>query len=103
MKNSYFLIFCQILISENLSQIGFTQVKNQPIQVSSDLQLIPIKENLYIHKSWSVFPEFGRVASNGLIYANNKKGIIMDTPANDSLTLLLANWIKLQITGRKGL
>ena len=97
MKNSVFIIFCHILVFGSLSQIGYGQVKNKSIQISPDLQIIPIQENVYIHKSWSIFSGFGRVASNGLIYTNKNEAVIMDTPANDSLTLLLANWIQQEL------
>ncbi len=94
MKNSFLIIFCAFIFFGNLSQIGYAQQNIVPIQLGKDLQIIPIKEQVYIHKSWSIFTGFGSVASNGLIYSNGKEVVIMDTPANDSLTLLLINWIE---------
>ena len=94
MKNTFLIIFCITLFLGNLSQIGFGQVNNAPIHIGPDLQIIPLKEAIYIHKSWTTFPRFGRVASNGLLYTNGQEAILMDTPANDSLTLLLVNWIQ---------
>lgn len=94
MKNTFLLIFCKTLLLVSLSQIGFGQTVNTPISIGADLQIIPLQNDVYIHKSWTTFTDFGRVASNGLIYANGKEVILMDTPANDSLTLLLVHWIQ---------
>ena len=90
MKNIFYIFF----FLGCLSQIGFGQVNNATIQIGPDLQIIPLQKSVYIHKSWTTFTGFGRVASNGLIYTNEQEAILMDTPANDSLTLLLANWIQ---------
>ncbi len=94
MKNTFLLIFCKSLLFVSLSQIGFGQTNNAPTSIGADLKIIPLQNDVYIHKSWTTFTGFGRVASNGLIYANGQEVILMDTPANDSLTLLLVHWIQ---------
>jgi len=94
MKKSFLIIFCQLLFFGSMSQIGYGQTNTAPISIGKDLQIIPLSEQVYIHKSWTVFTGFGRVASNGLIYTNEKEVVLMDTPANDSLTRLLVNWIE---------
>lgn len=76
------------------------QEKSKPITISPDLQILPLTDQVYIHKSWTIFAGFGRVASNGLIYTNGQEAIIMDTPGNDSLTLLLTNWIQQELGGK---
>ncbi len=94
MKNPNFIIFCTMLSLVSLSQLSIGQVNIAPFSIGKDLQIIPLSEQVYIHKSWTTFAGFGRVASNGLLYTHNLEAIIMDTPANDSLTLLLTQWIQ---------
>jgi metallo-beta-lactamase class B len=64
---------------------------NSEIVITADLQLIPITENVYLHRSYKMYP-MGRFASNGIVYIDNDKAIMIDTPGTDSLTLLLINW-----------
>jgi metallo-beta-lactamase class B len=63
------------------------------IKISNDVEAIKITEDCYIHTSYAVMGSFGRVASNGLIFVNNGKAALFDTPVNDTLTEQLYNWI----------
>ena len=77
--------------------------KYQTIRISKDLEFIKLSEHTFVHVSYATLPKFGRFGSNGLIYANNGKAYLFDTPATDSLTQALFRWItdslKLQIVG----
>lgn len=88
------IIFCIFLFFGNLSLYSFGQNAPASINLHQDLQIIPINKNLYIHKSWMTFTEYGRVGSNGLIYIDGQSAILMDTPVNDSLSLLLIDWLR---------
>ena len=81
----------------------FAQDSYKTITISSDIKLIELSENVYVHVSYSEFQKYGRVASNGVIYKNNKMAFLFDTPTNDSLTKILVSWItdsmKLKIVG----
>ena len=57
------------------------------IKVSSDIGLIKLSDNAYVHVSYSVLPQFGRFPSNGLAF-------LFDTPMTDSLTKDLVKWVK---------
>jgi metallo-beta-lactamase class B len=70
------------------------QAANESIKLSNDLELIKISEHSYIHISYMEIPPWGRVSSNGLIYINNNKAYILDTPGNDALTKILISWLK---------
>ena len=67
---------------------------NQKIKISDDLEIIKISDYSYIHVSYSEIPPFGRVPSNGVIFIDNGKAFLFDTPATDSLTMDLVNWIR---------
>ena len=79
------------------------QTNCKTIDVCSDIKLIAVSENVYIHVSTAELPKFGRFASNGMIYINQGKAFLFDTPVNDSLTKILVSWItdsmKLHIVG----
>jgi metallo-beta-lactamase class B len=78
---------------------GTSQIKDESIKICKDLELIKISENAYIHVSYTVLPQYGRVSANGLIFINNHNAFIFDTPWTDSLTRVLISYLK----ERKGL
>lgn len=65
-----------------LLAIGMTpQTQAQtPIQVSEDLKLVPLSENTYLHISYTETQNWGRVASNGMIYVQGEEAFLFDTP-----------------------
>ncbi|HLP71332.1 MAG TPA: subclass B1 metallo-beta-lactamase [Bacteroidales bacterium] len=76
---------------------------NERIRISQDLELVRITANAYMHVSYAVLPGYGRSSANGLIFINEKKAFLFDTPWNDSLTsklvYYLENTMKLKIEG----
>jgi metallo-beta-lactamase class B len=83
--------------------IGFTQTDYKHIKISSDIELIKLSENAYIHVTYSDLLKYGRFSSNGLIFINEKEAFLFDTPMTDSLTEILVSWLsdsmKLRIVG----
>jgi metallo-beta-lactamase class B len=81
----------------------FSHQTYKSIPVSNDIKLIQISDNTYIHVTYAQIKGFGRVASNGMIFINNEKAFLFDTPVNDSLTKKLIDYIsdslKLKIVG----
>jgi len=93
-----------LIIFIGLSQLsGFTQINFKKIKVSNDIELIRISNHVFVHVSYAELPGFGRFPSNGLIYINEGKAFLFDTPVTDSLTKILVSWIidsmKLKIAG----
>jgi metallo-beta-lactamase class B len=83
-----------ILVITGFSQLlGFSQ-EYKTIWISKDIELIEISENAFIHVSYSELPNLGRFPSNGLIYMDNGKAYLFDTPMTDTLTKELVKWIK---------
>jgi metallo-beta-lactamase class B len=68
--------------------------KDGIIKISDDLELIKITENSYIHVSYKDLPGYKHFPANGLIYTNDKKAYIIDTPWDDQLTETLVTWLK---------
>jgi metallo-beta-lactamase class B len=91
-----------LLLTGLINVSGFSQ-EFETIRVSKDIELIKITEHAFIHVSYSELPNYGRFPSNGLIYVDNGKGFLLDTPITDSLTKVLVNWIadsmKIKIIG----
>lgn len=75
-----------------LPWMGFTQTRHR-IHLSNDLELIRLSDHAYVHVSWENSPTFGRFSSNGLIYLQNGKAFLLDTPATDSLTRVLVEYV----------
>jgi metallo-beta-lactamase class B len=65
-----------------------------PIIVNEDIQLIPLAEHMYIHRSWAEVSGFGRVASNGMLYIRKGDALMVDTPIEEEQTKILAEYIR---------
>jgi hypothetical protein len=80
---------------------GFSQ--ENIIRISSNIELIKISANAYVHVSYTSMPPYGRVASNGLVFTEGREAFLFDTPMTDSLTMDLVLFIrdsmKLKIAG----
>ncbi|HOW10432.1 MAG TPA: subclass B1 metallo-beta-lactamase [Bacteroidales bacterium] len=63
------------------------------IKVSTDIELVRISDNAYLHVSYASVPGFGRVSANGLVFINDGKALLFDTPWNDSLTCDLVTYL----------
>ncbi len=66
----------------------------EAIAISSDLELVRVSDNAYVHVSYSTLPGYGRVAANGLIFIDGKEAFLFDTPWNDSLTRDLVTYME---------
>jgi metallo-beta-lactamase class B len=71
---------------------SFAQVVSY--KVSKDIEVIKITDNSYVHVSYTNLSKYGRVGSNGLIFTNNGKAVLFDTPMTESLTEELVDWIR---------
>lgn len=63
-------------------------------KISEDIELIHIKDSVYIHKTWYDFPGFGRYPSNGLIFIKNGKALLIDTPVTEKQTKAICEYLK---------
>lgn len=64
------------------------------IFINEDLQLLPIGEHLYVHISWLENEQYGRFSSNGMVFIQDGKALIVDTPMKTHLIEDLTNYLK---------
>jgi len=69
------------------------QVSGQII-VNDDIQIIHLKDSVFVHVSWFDDSSFGRFPSNGMLIIKNGEAIIIDTPMDNVLTSQLVNFIE---------
>jgi metallo-beta-lactamase class B len=86
-----------------ISGICSLVAKSQRIVVNENIELIKISSNVFLHVSYSEDPNFGRFASNGMIFVDKNQCFLFDTPVDDSLTKQLVDYIqdslKIEIIG----
>jgi metallo-beta-lactamase class B len=86
-------IFC-ICLSLILFNICYGIKKDSVIKISEDIQLIKIKENIYICKSYKEIPKWGRTDATGMILINSKDIVMINTPWNDVQTGRLCDFLE---------
>ena len=75
-----------------ISLFSFAQPKE--FSYKNDLYVRQISQNCFIHVSVTNSPQFGRFWSNGVIFINNGKAALFDTPSDTILTKQLINMIE---------
>jgi metallo-beta-lactamase class B len=83
-----------LLLCVCANTLTFSQDEYPLIKVADDIEITKLSDHAYIHTSYADMPPWKRVASNGLIFVNNGKAFLFDTPANDTLTEKLVNWVE---------
>jgi len=84
------------IVAAFLMVIALYQVQAQcniPVVISNDIQLVAIKDSVYMHTSWYEVPNFGRVGANGLIIVKNGEAIMVDTPWDNNQTKKLTEFL----------
>lgn len=67
---------------------------NNVIEICSELQLIKISDNAYVHVSYIDVGNNIKYPCNGLILIDNGNAFLFDTPVNDSTTQILVLYLK---------
>lgn len=91
-KAIYAIVCCGLL---TLSACKST--KNTEAYNSERVKIVPISANSYIHVSYLYAVGFGKVACNGLVYINDGKAVVMDTPPDVPSTEELIRWINREL------
>ena len=84
------LTLTSLLVSDTHLQ---SQSLNHHVQISKDLEIIPLSEHTYVSVSYAQVAGWGRVGSNGMIFLENHDALLFDSPPNDSLTEQLVRWM----------
>jgi metallo-beta-lactamase class B len=64
---------------------------------SDNLIIQKISDHAYQHITYLQTETFGRVPCNGVIFFDGKEAVIFDTPADDSTSEMLINWVEEQL------
>ena len=64
------------------------------MDISPDLRLKPLAENVWIHVSDIPMPPWGKVSANGLAAIKAGRLVLIDTPWNDAQTAALVEWFR---------
>ena len=75
-----------------LSNLNLAQ--EDRIKITKDVELVKISATTFNHISYHDLPNFQHVPANGLIYIDQGKAFIIDTPWTDEETATLLNWLK---------
>ncbi|MEM7381118.1 MAG: hypothetical protein AAF361_07955, partial [Bacteroidota bacterium] len=92
-RMAVFSIWCCSLLILTACKSG----KIPETYTSERLKIVPISAKSYIHISYLYAVGFGKVACNGLVYVNNGKAVVMDTPPDIPSTEELIRWITSQL------
>jgi metallo-beta-lactamase class B len=58
------------------------------------LKIVPMTAHSYMHITYLQTESFGKVGCNGLIFINNNEAVVFDTPADDTSSVELINYIE---------
>ena len=69
--------------------------KQDTIQVSEYLQIVPINGNTFLHISYIPYKD-GEFSCNGLVYIRDGQAAVMDTPVGEEASVDLIRWIMVE-------
>ena len=86
------LIYPVIFLSVTSLHLHAQSVQN--LVVNDDIQLIHLKDSVFVHVTWENSEQFGRFPSNGLIIIKNGEAVMVDTPMNNTNTRILTEYVE---------
>lgn len=69
-------------------------LSSKKIIINSNLELVRLNDNVWIHISYINLPGFGKTPANGLVVIDSNEAVLIDTPWNNELTDKLIEWVK---------
>jgi len=88
------LLLIGLCISLFAISASYAQSGPSEVYQSHTLKVNALTTSTYVHISYLQTNSFGRVACNGMIVVNKKEAIIFDTPANDSTSYELIDFVE---------
>lgn len=77
-----------------LGMVASIAQTNSGIIIDKDIELIPLQDSIFIHKTFHIYKGFGRYPSNGLVIIRNGQAIMIDTPADNDKTERLTSFLR---------
>ncbi len=68
--------------------------QNQSVYHSETLQIEQISPNTFVHISYLITSDFGKVGCNGMIVINGGEALVFDTPAENEASKELISWLE---------
>lgn len=93
MKCSSLSIGCLFFLCAAWAPATFAQT-DELLVINDDLQLLPLAPGLYVHISWFENKEYGRFGSNGIVYIQEGKALIVDSPMKEELMVDLVAYVR---------
>ena len=91
MKEIRLLLLLSMLVS------GCTSREEPEYTYTSDtLKIKSLRKNVFMHISYLVTTDFGKVDCNGMVYINGDEAIVFDTPTDDKAAAELIDWIEVK-------
>jgi metallo-beta-lactamase class B len=88
MKRIWFLLLSLFVALQVSSQ------SNDEIHITKDVQLIHLKDSVFVHVSWEDSQQFGRFPSNGMILIRDGQAIMVDTPMDNEKTAKIVEYLQ---------
>ena len=67
---------------------------SEALRLTDDILLTQLADDVYLHETFTVLGESGRIGANGLVVVCNREAVMIDTPWNDRLTRELCDWFQ---------
>ena len=83
-----------LLVFAILPSAVFSMAGTDTVYQSDQLIITRLAKHSYVHTSYLYTNSFGKVPCNGMIVLNKNEAVVFDTPANDTSTTELINWIE---------
>lgn len=96
MKNSVNCSFKYLICFGLLVSIGICRVfsQNPPKILADDIELVKLKDGVYLHTTYKEIKPWGRVGANGLALVFDSAAVLIDTPWDTTQTRILIDWIE---------
>jgi arylsulfatase A-like enzyme/glyoxylase-like metal-dependent hydrolase (beta-lactamase superfamily II) len=70
------------------------------VTIREDLEATQLAPGVWLHTSYQVLPDYGRVPANGLVVVSDGEAALLDTPWTDDQTRTLAAWVEERLEAR---
>lgn len=88
------VIFLSVLSTSLYAQ---NEKLSEPAVYSDDQLVIrKVADGVYMHTSFLVSEQFGNLPCNGMIVCNGREAVVFDTPAEDTVSVKLIQWVEKQ-------
>lgn len=86
-----------------LGLIGIVQLNAQTenvVVIDKEIQLIHLRDSIFVHLTWHHLDNYGRFPSNGLIVIRKGRALMVDTPMDNDKTERLTRYLKDSLSAR---